>query len=690
MSYFDPFLLETDYNPFLLETFQYNPDNIRANDQEGEQQPNALPFDFYDRHLSPELSLKRVVIQPSLPQALTKNLDSTLEGLESRGMVPLALTRNTMGDFVSPTFSKQIHHRDAATAHRLAARYEFTLGDVAPPYISRWLLHPTAPKFYSALVFDHRGSNFSKHQKKYIISSSSLRFRPFEHQRPEVLSLVSDQLMGALRSLESKSLITYQFYPMSAAMDELFRDMGSLQAESLHAEYRTGGLPEAKAQRQPPCDAKNTPWVVPDCASQSKLGSPILPSSRKRVVPRPHESQTKLDRMDSQTAAGLCYHAWHRAVTEDATIILLHCGNYERIGIRHRATQTLILSDLIEVSKCQDPTYGKLHMGLMLASVQDALDRHWQSPLQIPLSLPVNSNTIDSSTKNRNKRKDANLADLRRSKRQKIKSEMASLARIINEPVKNEKVFWSAFAKCSIALIHLNFDELRSPSPAACLRQGCPISPYSIRSSPTKWRKSYNSLECCTLTLDSDLWRGGTGRIHTARLEFRTAGGVTHSKDVIVKSAVDPYLRKRIRREYDIYQHLWEHRVDRIPIIYGLFEDIDDLVTLLVIEKFQMSFRDREPADSVNDGMMLSITRAERSLCLKTVRDMHQAGVAHLDLRAENIMVGNDGLPVIIDFEGSSVGAEKWITDKEIEFLQDLLDGKTRDQFPIQLNPNKE
>ncbi|TFK67767.1 hypothetical protein BDN72DRAFT_898673 [Pluteus cervinus] len=225
------------------------------------------------------------------------------------------------------------------------------------------------------------------------------------------------------------------------------------------------------------------------------------------------------------------------------------------------------------------------------------------------------------------------------------------------KPVKGEKVFWNAFAKCPVALVHLHFDELRSPSPSACLQLGGSLSPYGVARGTKKWRNSYDPLECCTLTLDSDLSSGGTGRVHTARLEVMTAVGITHSRDVIVKSAVDPYRRQRIRREY---------------------------------KKFPMSFRGREPADSTNKGMVLNVTPAERSSCLNTIRDIHQAGIAHLDLRAENIMVGHDGLPVIIDFEGSSVGAEEWVMDKEIEFLQELLDGKIKGQFPIQLNPNKE
>ena len=52
-----------------------------------------------------------------------------------------------------------------------------------------------------------------------------------------------------------------------------------------------------------------------------------------------------------------------------------HCGNYHRIGFRHRETQTLYLSDLIDVKHCKDPAYGKLQVGLYSATIQDAKER---------------------------------------------------------------------------------------------------------------------------------------------------------------------------------------------------------------------------------------------------------------------------------------------------------------------------
>lgn len=69
--------------------------------------------------------------------------------------------------------------------------------------------------------------------------------------------------------------------------------------------------------------------------------------------------------------------AWAEAVQNDATFIVINAGLYEIIGFRHRASQTLHLSDVIDVSK-STPAYGKLHTGLYLAAFKDALDRAQQ------------------------------------------------------------------------------------------------------------------------------------------------------------------------------------------------------------------------------------------------------------------------------------------------------------------------
>jgi hypothetical protein len=69
--------------------------------------------------------------------------------------------------------------------------------------------------------------------------------------------------------------------------------------------------------------------------------------------------------------------------TSKCSIIVIQSGNYECIGIRHRATQTLYISDLIKPHACKEPSYGKLHVGVYIAAVKDAIDRAKQDALAV-------------------------------------------------------------------------------------------------------------------------------------------------------------------------------------------------------------------------------------------------------------------------------------------------------------------
>jgi len=64
--------------------------------------------------------------------------------------------------------------------------------------------------------------------------------------------------------------------------------------------------------------------------------------------------------------------------TAEKTTLLCSVLQLECIGIRHRATQTLYISDLIEPHACTEPPYGKLHVGVYIAAVQEVIDRATQ------------------------------------------------------------------------------------------------------------------------------------------------------------------------------------------------------------------------------------------------------------------------------------------------------------------------
>jgi hypothetical protein len=55
--------------------------------------------------------------------------------------------------------------------------------------------------------------------------------------------------------------------------------------------------------------------------------------------------------------------------------MILHSGNHEIIGIRHRETQTLYISHVIEPHSCSNPAYGKIQVGIYIAAIQETMDR---------------------------------------------------------------------------------------------------------------------------------------------------------------------------------------------------------------------------------------------------------------------------------------------------------------------------
>ncbi|KAJ7664001.1 hypothetical protein DFH06DRAFT_1189169 [Mycena polygramma] len=95
---------------------------------------------------------------------------------------------------------------------------------------------------------------------------------------------------------------------------------------------------------------------------------------------------------DGLKARHILQQVWAQAVKHDTTYLVIHSGNHEYIGMRHRASQTLFLSELYAPSAC-DPCGGylKLHTGLYLSAVKDAEQRAFlmqQARVATPNTVP--------------------------------------------------------------------------------------------------------------------------------------------------------------------------------------------------------------------------------------------------------------------------------------------------------------
>jgi hypothetical protein len=80
------------------------------------------------------------------------------------------------------------------------------------------------------------------------------------------------------------------------------------------------------------------------------------------------------------------FQVWAALVWADVTFGVISSGNYEIFVRRHRESQTLYISPVINPSVEENPTHYKLHTGLCIISYLDAENRAMQldDMFQIP------------------------------------------------------------------------------------------------------------------------------------------------------------------------------------------------------------------------------------------------------------------------------------------------------------------
>ncbi|KAG5724598.1 hypothetical protein E4T56_gene4006 [Termitomyces sp. T112] len=108
---------------------------------------------------------------------------------------------------------------------------------------------------------------------------------------------------------------------------------------------------------------------VPPCHSYTKARTKLPPNCKLRPKVR-LQRETQIQK----SARWILQQSWAEAVANDVTFLVIQAGNTEIIGIRDRISQTLFISDILEISSREHP-YRKLHTGLYIAAIRDAEDR---------------------------------------------------------------------------------------------------------------------------------------------------------------------------------------------------------------------------------------------------------------------------------------------------------------------------
>ncbi|TFK63611.1 hypothetical protein BDN72DRAFT_309176 [Pluteus cervinus] len=639
----------------------------------------TTPFTFYDQHINPSQSIKHVVLLPSIVGDILRVVDDRLAELRHLGQGPLPLTDATRTDF-----ENDLHHRVghfSPSPESVAAQCMNSITWTCLNLVSSWAIHPRATKYYRALWLDDDKIQLPLQSLDDPKEDVSIRFIPPHLVDPDVLSSIDDSVKGALRDWCNRDLSTSLYLPMAPHTEALLRNLDELAALPVlpTAGPATQGCHRHSKITPTTCDAEKPLWTLPsfkDHGEASPAG--YLDVEGHAITPSPLLAPclSEFGTMKNVTAEGIAHHMWNLALGQDTTIIVINTGLHERIGIRHRATRTLYLSDIIETTKSG---YGKLHLGLQMAAVLDALDRYRQhrklQPVPVSKKRPRREEPKPESELRRSTRHKMNLL----SKINKDLSGGMSLA--------DNLVLWNELDQRPIALLRFCDGHLQSPVPSCCIRSGGALSPFapeSAQDSAIEWKGSYQPRECFTLLLSSPYSQiGGTGRVFKAQLEITLATGRKLLRDVVAKVAVHEEARKRMRHEYKVYQHLWQHNVKRIPEIYGLFQDYNNLADILVLERARFSFRQREPWTDKNGTVLKQLAPSDKSACISIVKAMHKAGVVHYDLRAENLVIAQDGKPMVIDFDRARLNPSDNDKKKEMDNVERFMNGKTLEDFLV-------
>ena len=298
--------------------------------------------------------------------------------------------------------------------------------------------------------------------------------------------------------------------------------------------------------------------------------------------------------------------AWAQATRADCSIIVIQSGNYEFIGIRHRRSQTLYISDLIVPHACKDPSYGKLHVGLYIAAVRDAIDRASQraagsgGPSGGPTvggsrgGGPSNHKDDGGGKKGGSKKKEDNEKPKKGggSGTGRHGRVVAITAHNVAAKVCSIRCFYDELnhtcqrtieiASCrDVILLYLQYGIYDSPAPSTFVRSGPDgRAPVPLPSRETV--RNYRLEQCLSIVLESEIGHGATGEVLRGTLKVEASACVM--LDVAVKLALGSERGNSLREEYKIYRLLTKSGATAgITSPLGLFDDVGGEACALVM-----------------------------------------------------------------------------------------------------------
>ncbi|EDR08325.1 uncharacterized protein LACBIDRAFT_327453 [Laccaria bicolor S238N-H82] len=658
--------------------YEHNPPVLR---QAGNciHPPSALTF--YDKHLHPSLLLRHVRILPSIVADLSDIATDLVADIIEHNL-PLPFMGNI------PTFFEP-HGDVMQDASDVGNHYVNYISEPCCALGSTLAFHPNCSQWVSIMNWDNRVLSTNS----FATDGYSLRLcrgyvKPLKLYLPPVLQkLLQEDAKDELRQLLAAfpDLITGQMLAVTEEAKELVKRLWIPSMSNFFwvTPGTTGQLilsPLDSKLCGP--DAQSIPSVHKKATSSHRSYSP-KPHCSSRILPPPRIGTKRGRSYDPRPDPShyiqhvrafsiisypslILKQAWVQSVVQDTTFILFHCGKYDRIGVRHRATQTLYLSEAVDVNTCQDPAYGKLQVGLYVTALRDARGRLARLKASAASVAPIVQGRKRSLPDNDNETQ-------RQKKRNKRRPHDQEAAEVDN----SDKLFMEEVGHRDLALVRLEYSFYSSPVSASFLRSDASLVPGENPApfkSP-KRKAGYTAVEYISVTLGDQIGEGIIGVVHRGTLSLRTTHA-TLTRQVAAKLAFSKEQQRSLRHEFTIYTRLWQRNVKGILPVYGLFQDMEDGPLMLLLGYGGISLFSREQERMGSYSKCVTCSDSERGF-VEALKSIHNAGVGQGDVRPHNMLVNGTDV-YFIDFHYGFVGNHK-AHAREERLLKDILEGEEWD-----------
>ncbi|CAA7265524.1 unnamed protein product [Cyclocybe aegerita] len=630
--------------------------------KESVNSPQESPLTFHDRHLAKDLALEQIIALPSTHQSLSKLCEAAVGAFLQSGH------KFQPGNNLVPG----VPHRPVHNAAGASLYYQWHIHPVCHKLVSKLIFHPTFPDWDSVFIFNDdsiRDNPFALHGWLQISYNATQKKMCFTDKLDALLdSALKDKLEDLARRYPELAL--WQIFGRNPVALRLLKSVERDRKFSWEVPRTGGARTNAKTSRPRDANLGVLAKILPKKYQRGKARPPVPNTDLHPVLDSSIRPPTPGSRKNAYRADFCHYiqHTWARATLKDATFIIFNCGSHERVGIRHRETQTLFLSEPIDTVRVG---YRKCHIGLYLAIVQDVLERQ---------KMAKEEETATSTLK----RTQECLDD---------KEEVVAKRRKTSAPLPPEDL--EALAKelstRPLALIHLDYGVYRSPVPSSFIRVGssCVPSLYS-RLPSDKATERYKAEESFSLILGEPMGEGAVGVVHPASLEVPCSESTLKHR-LLVKLAFSLKSRDRLRREFRTYETLARKRIVRgIITVHGLFEDSETGTLALVMEDGGQSLRQRE-AERTNteNPEQVSTTDEERKAFIAIMNSLHEAGIRHRDIRADNMVIHPVTHQVsLIDFDCADDKLTQKTLANEIQCMNDILDRSYEGQRYYSASPD--